>query len=222
MKEGKAAPVRAEPPPERLEIGDLVDPFVADQLLQQRGRAVPVDRPEGQEARVEPAGQQLLQVVVDRPQCRVVGQELEQIAAHRHQLAGAVRGHVEAAEQLVALRLERLAQALQAGGIRRLAKGVDRCLDRIDRHVVLDGELGEEAALGLTILPAIGLDQLHRQRCARGVAPGREQLARQRLRRATAVAEPPAQQLAAGIGQRREEQIDRVAGHPGRPLPIGM
>ena len=74
MEEGEAAPIGREAALQVLQGAHPVDLLVAQELLQQRGRAVPVDRGEGQEARIEPAAEQVVEVGVDRRQLGMVRQ----------------------------------------------------------------------------------------------------------------------------------------------------
>src|SRR3546814_1630182 len=65
MEQRIAAAVGIQPVAHILPGGDLVHGFVGDQLLEQRGRRVPVDGAQVEEAGVEPRQQQLAQVVVE-------------------------------------------------------------------------------------------------------------------------------------------------------------
>src|SRR3546814_18637094 len=72
MEQRIAAAVGIQPVAHILPGGDLVHGFVGDQLLEQRGRRVPVDGAQVEEAGVEPRQQQLAQVVVEALEIGVV------------------------------------------------------------------------------------------------------------------------------------------------------
>ena len=58
-----------------------------------------------EEPAVEPGTEQVHEVTVHQPELRVSGQGVEQGFAHREDLAGAVRGGVHQAQELLAPRL---------------------------------------------------------------------------------------------------------------------
>ena len=118
MEEGEAAPVRLEAPAQVAPPLDRVHRLVLDQLLQHDRRGAPVDALETQEPAVEPRAQQVHEVVVDHPPMRMRLHALEELAAHLHQGGGAAGGHVEAAEDLLPRRLDRLLQPREVGGRR--------------------------------------------------------------------------------------------------------
>src|SRR5207302_6183034 len=95
---------------------DRVHRLVLDQLFEHDRGGAPVDALEAQEAAVEPGAQQVQQVRVGGAPLRVRLEALEQLPAHRHQLGGAARCHVEPAEQLLPCRLDAVLQAAQVLG----------------------------------------------------------------------------------------------------------
>ena len=71
MEEGVAAAIGIEPVLQVAPGADVVHRLVADELLQQRRRTVPVDAAEFEEADIEPARQQRLQIALQRGEHRV-------------------------------------------------------------------------------------------------------------------------------------------------------
>ena len=70
MEECEAAAVGRKPPPQIVPALDLVHRLIGDQLLQHRGRRLPVDPPQFEKAAVEPRGEQMLEVGVEQLQFR--------------------------------------------------------------------------------------------------------------------------------------------------------
>ena len=117
MEEGEAAPVgRLQAVAQIVPVVDRVHRLVADDLLQDVGGRGPVDRPQHQEAAVEPGREQVREVVVDRLQVGARGQMGEKLLAHAHQGRGAAGREVEAPDQFLAARFGRLVQGLMVIG----------------------------------------------------------------------------------------------------------
>ena len=73
MEEGKAAPVRGiEAAAQVVPALDLVHGLVADDLLQDGRRRVPIDAAQDQEAAVEPGVEQAAQVGIDGGERRIL------------------------------------------------------------------------------------------------------------------------------------------------------
>ncbi len=66
MEEGEAAAVGRQAAPQIVPAMDLVDRLVCDQLLQHRGRRLPVDAPQFEKAAIEPGGEQMPEVGVEQ------------------------------------------------------------------------------------------------------------------------------------------------------------
>ena len=91
MEEAVAAAVAVQPV---LHVGparDVVHRLVLDQLLDQRGRRVPADAAQVEEGDVEPGGEQVLELGVQRQQALVALQVRQQFGAQVDQEAHAVR-----------------------------------------------------------------------------------------------------------------------------------
>ena len=74
MEEGEAAAVGRKAAPQIVPALDLVHRLIGDQLLQHRGRRLPVDPPQFEKAAVEPGGEQMLEVGVEQLQFRLGAQ----------------------------------------------------------------------------------------------------------------------------------------------------
>ncbi len=111
MKEAVAAAVAVEPV---LDVGpapDVVHRLVLDQLLDQRGRRVPADAAQLEEADVEPGREHVLHLGIQRQQAPVGLQVRQHLGAHVHQEAHAIGSTAEALQQAPARRHRRAAQA---------------------------------------------------------------------------------------------------------------
>ena len=86
--------------------------FVVDQLFQERGRGVPVDPPELQEARIEPAREQVLQVLLQARERRIVASEAHQVVAQVHQELHAIGQRIELTQQAFARRIQGIPERL--------------------------------------------------------------------------------------------------------------
>src|SRR3546814_5676127 len=82
-------------------LSRLVHGFVGDQLLEQRGRRVPVDGAQVEEAGVEPRQQQLAQVVVEALEIGVVAAQRQQVGAQVDQELHPLRQRVELGEEKI-------------------------------------------------------------------------------------------------------------------------
>ena len=156
-----------------------------------------------------------MEVGIDGAQLRMRRQMTEQLLAQADQRAGAVGRHVHPPEQLEPGRLGGTTQ-----GQERVQPGLGAVgLGGGKQAIVVDGEAaGQELEEGQPFgcrHGAQGLHDLARQCCAGGLAPGREQVAAQGLDPPPAAAEPVAQQLAAGIGDRGQELVDHAHAHRG-------
>jgi hypothetical protein len=97
-----------------------MDGLVANNPLEDVGRARPSDALHHQKAAIEPGIEEMDEVVLDADQVRVAVPMLNQIFAHTHQRSGAARSQIETAEQLLAGRLHRPQERLKAARVRSL------------------------------------------------------------------------------------------------------
>ena len=116
VEEAEAAPVGCKAAAQVIPALDLVDGLMGDQLLQHRGRRLPVYAPEFEKAAIEPGPEQMTQVGVERLQARLTAQVSEQILAHGHQRRSAALRHVHSAQQFLTGRLGRLGELRGAFG----------------------------------------------------------------------------------------------------------
>ena len=124
MKEGKAPPVFGlQPPAQIVPVLDFVHRFISDDLLQDRGRAVPADLLHDQKTAVEPASEQMQQVVVCPREMRVVLQKFAKVLAHPDDPCGGAGGFVQAAEQALARGFASFGKRSIVLGRRRVAVG---------------------------------------------------------------------------------------------------
>ena len=122
--------------------------LVADDLLQHRGRGVPVDGFQHQEAAIEPGGEQVREVGIQRFQFRMLLDELEQVGAHAHDFIGAAGAQVQAAQQRLASGFTGGEQRTEIGIVRGVAIGrVGSVNGRFVGGVVLGQQLEEGEAL---------------------------------------------------------------------------
>src|SRR5215213_3589522 len=94
-----------------------MDGLVANNPLEDVGRARPSDALHHQKAAIEPGIEEMDEVVLDADQVRVAVPMLNQIFAHTHQRSGAAWGQIETAEQLLAGRLHRLKERMKAARV---------------------------------------------------------------------------------------------------------
>ncbi len=92
---------------------DLVHRFVANDLFQDGSRRGPVDSLQHQEAPVEPGGEQVDKIGVDRVEILVPLHQRQEILAHLDQLVGRPLRQVQPAQHLLAKRLTHLEQRRQ-------------------------------------------------------------------------------------------------------------
>ena len=146
MEIGKAAAVGLEPVLQILPAADRVHGLVAGELFQERGGRIPGDAAHFEEADVEPAREQVLQVELERGQHRVALAQVHQLGAHVDQELHALGQRVELRQELDARRLERLMQRALEPALLVLALGAAQALPvRLDGGAV-DVELGREHA----------------------------------------------------------------------------
>jgi hypothetical protein len=81
MEEAEAAPVGCKTAVQVFPAPDLMDGLMGDQLLQHRGRRLPVYAPEFEKAAIEPGSEEVTQVGVEWLQARLTAQVSEQILA---------------------------------------------------------------------------------------------------------------------------------------------
>src|SRR3546814_12531871 len=124
MEQRIAAAVGIQPVAHILPGGDLVHGFVGDQLLEQRGRRVPVDGAQVEEAGVEPRQQQLAQVVVEALEIGVVAAQRQQVGAKVDQELHPLRQRVELGEETPAGRLDREGDVEGKSGLISVDTGV--------------------------------------------------------------------------------------------------
>src|SRR3954449_5693066 len=98
---------RAPPPHPPERPNSLFHRRLANNPLEDVGRARPSDALHHQKAAIEPGIEEMDEVVLDADQVRVAVPMLNQIFAHTHQRSGAARSQIETAEQLLAGRLHR-------------------------------------------------------------------------------------------------------------------
>ncbi len=111
VKEAVAAAVAVEPIFQVCPAADVVHGLVFDELFDQRGRRIPRQAPELQKGHVEPGGEQVLQIGIERHQ-PFVGLELgQQLGAQVHQKAHALRKNGKTLHQPRARRHQGPAQA---------------------------------------------------------------------------------------------------------------
>ena len=210
VEEGEAAPVRrGKPLAQLVPVADGVDRFVADDLFQDARRGVPVDRPQQQEAAIEPGLEQMAEIGVDRAVALAVGLEQRQQAlAQRDQFGGAARREVQATEQLLARRLGVVLEPRQGLGVGRLEK----CCGRIGQRLLIRRELIRqhlEEALRVGVAQAAEAAQdLGRQAHAGGFAA--------RGDRARGRAPPAGRRRSSGWRCRRETRTVRRSNPAGR------
>ena len=117
VEEGVAAAVLGiETSAQVAPVLDGMHRLIADDLLQHRRGGVPVDGLQHQKAAIEPGGEQMCEVGVQRFELRVLLDDLEQVGAHAHDFIGAAGAQVQTAQQ-------RLAPGF-AGGEQRAQVGV--------------------------------------------------------------------------------------------------
>ena len=185
MEEGEAAPVGRQPALEILQRPHPVDLLVAQELLQQRGRAVPVDAGEGQEARVEPAGQQVVQVGVDRRQLGMVGQMAPAAARADRRSPRVPPGAMFMRRNSSWRGASQARRSAWTAAGRRARRGRPRRRpgSAPGRHRSPRPACVKKASRSALGHGPVGFDQLARQGRAGGLAPGREQVAAQALDR---------------------------------------
>ena len=110
MEEGEAAAVVVEPVLGVIPADDVVHGLVFDQLFDQRGGRVPADGAQFQKTDVEPAGEQVFQLGVQRQQGRFRLELLQQFGAQVEQEAHAAGRGAQALQQAGARGMEGLAQ----------------------------------------------------------------------------------------------------------------
>src|SRR5712691_10170358 len=85
---------------------ELMNGFIADQLLQEQSRGLPADALQAQEATVEPRPEQMLEVRVEGVEVRSVARESEQIFPQSDQRLHGTRRGIDAAKQFLPGRLD--------------------------------------------------------------------------------------------------------------------
>ena len=151
-----------------------MDRLVARELFEERGRRIPGDALHFEEADIEPAGEQVLEVELERGERRVLLGELHQLGAHVDQELHAFGQRVELGQELDARRLERAAQGPFAAQPLVVGLGAAQPLPGgLDRRPV-DIELGREHAQEALAPPLvereIGAPQRRRARPGRDLA----------------------------------------------------
>src|SRR5437879_13656486 len=133
MKEGIAAAIRRlEPAAQIVPTLDGVDRFILDDLLEDVGGGVPVDRSQHEKTPVEPGRKQMDEIVVDWLQLGMGGDQRQQHLAHAHQQRRASGRQVEASDQLLPARFRRRVESFELAAIRTVLAliGTNRKLDR--------------------------------------------------------------------------------------------
>ena len=118
VEEPEAAPVRLQAAAQVVPVEHLVYRLVLDDLLQHEGRRAPVDTVQLEESAVEPGAEHVHEVVVHELELRAPGQRGEQGHAHRHDVAGPVRGGVHQPQQGLAPWLGRRRERCRRGRLR--------------------------------------------------------------------------------------------------------
>ena len=101
MEEGEAAPIgRIEAAAQVVPPLDLVHRLIADDLVEDRRRRVPVDAAQNEKAAVEPGVEQAPQVGVNGGERRIGRRYPQQVVAHADDLVRGAGREVETAEEL--------------------------------------------------------------------------------------------------------------------------
>ena len=165
MKEGVAAAIGVEPVLEILPGADLVHGFIFDELFQQRGRRVPGNALQFQEADIEPRREPVLEFAIERLQFLVVPQEAQQIDAHVDKELDALGNGIELGEDADAPRAHGHAQP--SLGV-PLSRRTDRALIGLvgPGHLLgiraeLERDQAQEAMPPLVVKLEIGLRKPH-------------------------------------------------------------
>ena len=182
MEEREAATIGRQTAPQIIPALDLVHGLVSDQLLQHRGRRLPVDPTQLEEAAVEPRAEQMPEVGVEQLQFRLGAQPDGDVAAHGDQRGGAAGRRIHSPQQLLPWRI---------GGLCKGSRGFSRGIVEIEfrrrpqrRPVGL--KPGRE--ITLEVVPALGVEGAHclvqfaRDKRARCLAALRQQGRSQLLR----------------------------------------
>jgi hypothetical protein len=212
VEEGEAAAVGGlETKPEVVPARDRMDRFVVDDLLEDVRRRRPVDPLQGEKAAVEPRPEEMPEVGVDGSERAVFLQRLQQILAHRDELARAAGCEVHASDQLLAARLGQRVQARRRDRVGLLRELGDRAPHELEVGAEARREEREEPPLVGARQGTVGSEQVRCERDTRCFALAREQHAGHRLEvggRGDPSAAPPA-------GQSRKEsrclRVHRVA-----------
>ncbi|MBK7471502.1 MAG: hypothetical protein IPI73_13645 [Betaproteobacteria bacterium] len=176
VEEREAAAVILQAAAQIVPAADFVYGFVADELLEQRGRRVPVDAGDAQEAGVEPRLQQVMEVVVDLLKFTVLWQRIEQPLAHADDDAGAARGAIQPPQQFLPRRLDCLGERgqMRAVGGLGVLRGRDQHRARFGRELGL--QRLEESELVFLRQRGIQGQRVLRQRDTGRLAAFRQQL----------------------------------------------
>ncbi len=182
MEEGEATPVgRVEPAAQVVPPLDLVHGLVADDLVEDRRRGVPVDAAQNEEAAVEPCIEQAPQIGIDRGERRIARRHAQQVTAHRDDLRGRPGRQVEAAEKLDARAFQRPLQLGEAGvgEVIEMRLGCGEHTLVVGPH--LRGEEREEPQPLGGVEACVAIEQLARDGDAGGFAATGDQRPRQFL-----------------------------------------
>ena len=111
MEKGVATPVRrVDAGAQIVPILDLMYRLVEDDFFQHGRRRRPIDPAQHQEAAIEPGGEQVAKIGIDRRELGTADHCIEELLPHMHQPRRAPRGEVEPSKQLLSARLGCLVQ----------------------------------------------------------------------------------------------------------------
>ena len=114
-------------------------------------------------------------IAIERGQILVAMHEIEQIGAHRHELAGAAGCAVEPADQLLPPRLGGKMQVAGVGIIRLRSPVLDRLRQSLPVRPVIAGEALEERTPACLVEVMVAIEHLARHCGAGGLAAARQQ-----------------------------------------------
>ena len=219
MEEGVAAAVDGiDAAAQIVPVADFMHGLVADDLFENVRRRRPVDPAQHEKPPVEPRGEQMRHVVIDRGEILAAVHVREQIGAHGDEIAGAVRRAVEAADQFLPPRLG--GEMHQRCHCRRRAaparpRSPSRACARSGPKSRASASKKATPAGGVELVVAV--EHLARHRRARGLAAARQQRFAQFDQVGGVLLAvggfATAQQAAAALGNGRQQVGEEGVGH---------
>ena len=197
---------RIEPAAKLLPGRDFVHGFVADDFFENIGGRRPFDPPQNEKAAIEPGGEQVPEVAVERVQRRAVLDCLGEGLAHLHQRERASGRMVEPADELLPRRLRAREDLGCAGGVRRFKESARRVLQRFQVRPKNLADPRKKGPLVDLAERVVALQERCRRRRARSLAASGKQLPRELDQRLY-------------IDRRRTAQPDERAAAIGHTLP---